>query len=118
MKQKPPHLLNRAAVSRQVSQVLLLSCVFAVSAAHAQRTPEPVKPSQDAETEESVAHAPPAGEQSKAWLGAQARREQASKNRPSISGPVMSRVNQRYLNSFTTRAEPTSFHDRQPISGN
>lgn len=61
---------------------------------------------------------PPAGSQSRQWLRAQASREQASPNRPTLSGPTMKAVHERYVRSFTTPIEPTSLHNRDAISSN
>lgn len=47
------------------------------------------------------------GEASKAWLGGQARRQQASKTRQTLSGPVMQAVHERYVKSFTVDIPPT-----------
>jgi Protein of unknown function (DUF3613) len=47
------------------------------------------------------------GEATRAWLGAQASRKQASQTRQSLSGPVMSTVHERYVKSFSQPVEAT-----------
>lgn len=42
----------------------------------------------------------PVGTQTRQWLQAQGQREQASSQRPTLSGPALSRTHARYLRSF------------------
>ncbi len=82
--------------------------------AQSKATPTSAEP---VETENDRPEVKP-GDGSRTWLGAQARREQASRNRPTLSGPVLSRVNKRYVESFPNVGEPAvSFRDRQPLVG-
>lgn len=60
----------------------------------------------------------PVGTQSRQWLSSQAQRQQASATRQTLSGPAMKAVHERYVRSFTTPIEPTSLHNRDPISSN
>jgi hypothetical protein len=118
MKHHSPSPTARQDALPRLALALLLSHSLLVGAVCAQQMPASEKPAQANDAEQEASAAPRAGEQTKAWLGGQARREQSSKIRPSLSGPVMSRVSERYLNSFSTRAEPTNFHDRSSIAGN
>lgn len=42
----------------------------------------------------------PIGEQTRHWVQAQGRQEQASSQRPTLSGPVLRKTHERYLRSF------------------
>jgi hypothetical protein len=50
------------------------------------------------------------GQATQGWLSAQAGRKQASRTRQTLSGPVMSKVHERYLESFK-RAIPDRLRD-------
>lgn len=43
---------------------------------------------------------PETGRSTRGWLQAQGNREQASASRPTLSGPVLRRVHERYLRTF------------------
>jgi hypothetical protein len=43
---------------------------------------------------------PETGRATRKWLQAQGNREQASANRPSLSGPALRRTHDRYLRTF------------------
>ena len=55
------------------------------------------------------------GRQTRAWLEMQAGRQQASKTRQTVSGPVMSKIHERYVNSFKTPVHE-SVRDTTPVS--
>lgn len=52
------------------------------------------------------------GHATQTWLAAQASGEQASKRRQTLSGPVMKRIHERYLQSFTQQI-PERFESQQ-----
>lgn len=56
-----------------------------------------------------------AGVESRRWLQAQGSREQASATQPTLSGPVMRRVHERYLKSFE-QPIPEKLADDRPTS--
>jgi hypothetical protein len=82
----------------------------AVATAKVQPPSTPVAHVEPAASDEA-ASGPVSGEATKTWLGAQARREQASKQRQFLSGPVMSNVHKRYVDSFVKTTEPTNFRN-------
>jgi hypothetical protein len=49
------------------------------------------------------------------WLQAQSQKEQASRIRQTQSGPVMTAVHQRYVDSFKSKIEPTPLRARQGV---
>jgi hypothetical protein len=55
------------------------------------------------------------GTTSRRWLQAQGQHEQASLVQPTLSGPVMHRVHERYLKSFE-RPIPDKLGDDSPVS--
>lgn len=57
------------------------------------------------------------GEGTRNWLGAQSQKQQASRTRPTLSGPVLTRVHKQYQDSFALTREPTPFHDSRSLSG-
>ncbi len=54
------------------------------------------------------------GDSTRAWLGAQASRKQASSTRQTLSGSVMSTVNKRYVDSFSRNIDPTPIRADMP----
>ncbi len=81
-----------------------------VASAKGQPAATPVAHSEPTAPDEA-ASSPVSGAATQTWLGAQARREQASKQRQALSGPVMSRVHKRYVDSFGVTTESTKFHN-------
>ncbi|MBH1986562.1 MAG: DUF3613 domain-containing protein, partial [Burkholderiales bacterium] len=57
------------------------------------------------------------GTASRRWLQAQGAREQASAKQPTLSGPVMRRVHERYVKSFE-QPVPEQLTDDRPASRN
>lgn len=49
---------------------------------------------------EQKRQAPETGRATRAWLQAQGHREQASTNRPTLSGPALRRAHDRYMRTF------------------
>lgn len=106
---------------------LLLSVMLALIAPQAVRAqeypgkPAPVpatsaaasSPTQVAQNVDTRPDTP--GQQSRQWLRAQAERELASPNRQTLTGPAMRAVHDRYVSSFATPREPTSFRNRDQI---
>lgn len=62
--------------------------------------PEPARPAATSASASASAPIIASGRQSRAWLDQQAGRQQASRTRQTLSGPVMSKVHERYVNSF------------------
>jgi Protein of unknown function (DUF3613) len=58
---------------------------------------------------------PPTGTATRKWTRAQAQQEQATRNRQTLSGPVMTSIHQRYVESFRNKIEPTSLHNRRSV---
>ncbi len=57
------------------------------------------------------------GKATRAWLGAQSGRKQASSTRQTLSGPVMSTVHDRYVKSFAQPIEATPIRADMVSSG-
>jgi hypothetical protein len=68
----------------------------AANPAVAASSPASTEPERAAETDIA------SGERTKGWLGSQASGAQASRHKQTLSGPVMSKVHERYVKSFTT----------------
>ncbi len=107
-----------------LSLSVLLSLLVATEAraqASAATAPAPASaPAPTAGSDDPFAAPPPepVGSQSRQWLRAQSTREQASATRPTLSGPAMTAVHERYMRSFTAPIEPTSLHNRAAINSN
>jgi hypothetical protein len=95
-----------------------LQMLMAASSAFAQPTsmppvqPAPTDTNAEAEQESPVGK----GDATRAWLGAQASRKQASATRQTLSGPVLSAVHERYVKSFAQPVEPTPIRADMPPS--
>lgn len=76
---------------------LLLTTVITTSMAHAQDTDNGASKPASAP---NIAD----GSATRAWLKTQETGSVASKHKQTLSGPVMSRVHERYVNSFSTNA--------------
>lgn len=64
-------------------------------------TPPSAKPFATEEWElEQKRQVPETGRATRGWLQAQGNREQASANRPTLSGPALRRTHDRYLRTF------------------
>lgn len=106
-----PHPLTVAALAA-------LLALIGPSASHAQSTATSDATPTAAQASAPQVSTPPAeavGGQSRQWLRHQAQREQASPQRQTLTGPAMKAVHDRYVRSFTTPIEATSFHARDPI---
>lgn len=93
-----------------MTKTIALSCLGAALLATLLTTPRSVRAS-DAEpsakpiaTEEweleQKRQVPETGHATRGWLQAQGKREQASANRPTLSGPALRRTHDRYLRTF------------------
>jgi hypothetical protein len=93
--------------------VAIMPMLWHGQTAWAQTQPAPA----DAEADAS---APPQearlgkGDGTRAWLGAQASRKQASSTRQTLSGPVMSKVHERYVKSFGQEIDRTPIRADMP----
>ncbi len=108
-----PHLF---ASARQCAAVIALLCtgLWHTAAAAA----EPAAPSTDAQPEgEVVAPRFATGEETHTWLQRQASRKQASRTRQTLSGPTMTGVHKRYVESFDKPISETVLRPEAPISG-
>lgn len=106
-----PHPLTAAALAA-------LLALIGPSASHAQSTATSGATPTAAEANAAQVGAPTAeapGGQSRQWLRSQSQREQASPQRQTLTGPAMKAVHDRYVRSFTTPIEATSFHARDQI---
>ncbi len=89
--------------------------LLALGSAFAQAQPAAVPASvPDADTEEAPEPRTGKGDATRAWLGAQASRKQASNTRQTLSGSVMSTVNKRYVDSFSRNIDPTPIRADMP----
>ena len=106
----PARTGSEVPMKHHLARLLLAALALASAGAHAGTAEEPSRgaPPPGAGAEQTAASAPAATRQ---WLSAQARREQASRQRPVLSGDVLTRVQKRYEESFTTKSEGNSFHN-------
>jgi len=110
--------LDHAQVAIRTSTVLLLaSACFMVSTAHAQNAlSTDAKASEPEVNSEQSEDKPIAdGHATRDWTQRQASRKQASSIKQTLSGPVMDKVHERYVDSFS-KAVPDRLRDNTPIS--
>ena len=106
----PPfaRLAQRARAHGGAALATSLLCLAAMAPLHAQEAPRPIGPSDHATADGSAPAAAPNGTATRAWLGKQAQRQDASKTRQTQSGPVMTAVHDRYVKSFTNDIPSTN----------
>jgi Protein of unknown function (DUF3613) len=113
-----PMRLIKTTASRFACTAALLAaglCVCTPSRAQSAALPGDVRVS-NAPAGESPKPSP--GMATRKWTKAQAQHEQATRNRPTLSGPVMTSIHERYVESFRNKIEPTSLHDRRSVKDN
>lgn len=113
--------MNRKSNLFSMAMLAVLAGLSAATTAHAQNDqaaeappifnvnwhPEPFVPPPEPPIADGTA--------SKSWLMAQGARQQASKTRQTLSGPVMGKVYERYVKSFTIPI-PAHIGDRTSAS--
>lgn len=108
------------------ARLFSLALIASLHALPASAQDAPATASAAAPTQPSEAAPPPVapvhsgaevGTASRRWLQAQGAREQASAKQPTLSGPVMRRVHERYVKSFE-QAVPEQLTDDRPASRN
>jgi hypothetical protein len=109
-----PHF---ARILARTALATSLQLLWAGQAAWAQA--QPASPATEAEAEAEANDNPQEarvgkGDATRAWLGAQASRKQASGTRQTLSGPVMSKVHERYAKSFAIEIERTPIRADMP----
>jgi hypothetical protein len=87
---------------------------LSTSSAWAQSQPAAPSASEDNGVETIKAERVGKGDATRGWLNAQASRRQASSTRQTLSGPVMSTVHDRYVQSFAHPVVPTSIRADMP----
>lgn len=104
-----------AEASTGAVMVAPVAAPFATEASRAQpSTGEPDQPFTTEEWQlEQKRQVPETGRATRGWLQAQGNREQASANRPTLSGPALRRVNNRYLKTFEVEI-PQQLRDSVP----
>lgn len=117
MKKTTLHLTRVHVATCALTVLLPASACFMVSTAHAQSTPaaEAKAPEPEAMPEQPEDKPIADGHATRDWMQRQASRKQASTIKQTLSGPVMDKVHERYVDSFN-RAVPDRLRDNTPTS--
>ncbi|MEY2842388.1 MAG: hypothetical protein RI920_425 [Pseudomonadota bacterium] len=117
-----PLLVRHSAHARHarrlgVRQVALSAiCLLALGSALAQAQNSPAhEVAPEAHSDEPQELRVGKGDATRTWLGTQASRKQASSTRQTLSGPVMSTVNQRYVKSFGHEVDATPLRSESSL---
>ncbi len=93
--------MTKSIALSSLGAALLATLLTAPLSAQATDTTPSTKPFATDEWElAQKRQAPETGRATRGWLQAQGSREQASTNRPTLSGPALRRTHDRYLKSF------------------
>lgn len=102
-----------ASTRARLFSLALIASLHALPASAQDAATAPSSPSQMAPVHSGAE----VGTASRRWLQAQGAREQASAKQPTLSGPVMRRVHERYVRSFE-QPVPEQLTDDRPASRN
>lgn len=101
------------ASQRRAALALILGAACLAAPVRAEQRPQA-----DTEAEEGAMVEPriATGDSARDWLQRQSSRKQASRTRQTLSGPAMSNVNKRYVDSFATPMTETPLRAMTPAS--